>query len=120
MIFGLFFLLSVVVVCMFLFSMALLYVRVIDVRTSAKLAREEEAQKWEKYTHITQQEAISSLTDHITSVIRQELGVRETVEKITTQFPEARANRIALGLADSEYDKFLIENEYKKMNSKNR
>ena len=57
--------LSTVVLCVFLFSMALLYVRVQDIRADAATRQVEADRSYDKYVRITRQEAITELTQAI-------------------------------------------------------
>ena len=54
--------LSAIVLCVFLFSMALLWVRVQDVRADAIIKQVESDRAYDKYKRITTQEAIGDLT----------------------------------------------------------
>ena len=54
--------LSAIVLCVFLFSMALLWVRVQDVRADAIIKQVEADRAYDKYKRVTRQEAIGDLT----------------------------------------------------------
>ena len=128
-------LLSTIVLCVFLFSLALLWVRVQDIRTHAALAREGEMIQWEKYKRVTQREAITELSGLIGHVVREEMqGVPVARTYIDTpqtlpethllpddgrQSPEAREMREARErgerLAHAEYQQFMSANRLKEI-----
>jgi len=54
--------LSAIVLCVFLFSMALLWVRVQDARADALVKQTEANRAYDKYKRVTTQEAIGNLT----------------------------------------------------------
>jgi len=72
--------LSAIVLCVFLFSMALLWVRVQDARADALIKQTEANRAYDKYKRVTTQEAIGDLT-----------AVLEKLQKGQLSLPKGRS-----------------------------